>query len=320
MNTHFTEEQKKSARKSNLYDYLLYNHNDLFTKEGKSIRFNNDTSIVIKENYSGYINFATGETGNSIDFLVNYLDYTVNDAILSLIGYTIDHVPIYSPHTAILPNQIEDLPPEFPDALNGLYKHLYAYLINRGIHKDTIRMLIDNKLIYEDIHKNIVFINNIKDWGEIRGTNTYADKNCKKMRICPDYQDNGQKWCQYMNTCPKYRKSPFRGMIANARTDGFWYFKCCDKKDIQIVYICEASIDAISLYELHRKNHIDNSNAAYVSIGGASKQQTIERIKKGYHCIIAVDNDEAGNLCRTRNSDCESIIPIHKDWNDDLCT
>ena len=89
----------------------------------------------------------------------------------------------------------------------------------------------------------------------------------------------------------------------------------------ETVYVCESGIDAISLYELHRMDGHD-TNAWYASIGGVAKQKAIDRIKNKYffneNVIIAVDNDEAGEKCRTRNPDLKSIIPIHKDWNEDL--
>lgn len=59
-------------------------------------------------------------------------------------------------------------------------------------------------------------------------------------------------------------------------------------------YICEAPIDAISLYALHLKLGITEP-AEYISISGVSKNLTIQRaICEGYDCILAFDNDEAG--------------------------
>ena len=82
-------------------------------------------------------------------------------------------------------------------------------------------------------------------------------------------------------------------------------------------YVCEAAIDAISLYLIHRAQGMD-AYSAYVSIGGVSKQQTIDRIKCRIKAILAVDNDDAGKRCRDRNKELQFIIPHGKDWNDDL--
>lgn len=59
-------------------------------------------------------------------------------------------------------------------------------------------------------------------------------------------------------------------------------------------YICEAPIDAISLYALHQKMGVTEP-AEYIAISGVGKDMTIQRaICEGYDCILAFDNDEKG--------------------------
>ena len=153
----------------------------------------------------------------------------------------------------------------------------------RGIDYDTIDMLIEQNLLYEDTNHNCVFLNAVADWGEIRGTS----------------------------------QAPFHGMIKNNRPDGFWWFKYGDEKE-KAVFICESAIDAISLYEIYRLTN-QLFPAVFVSIGGVAKQQTIDRLKRAKKkIIIAVDNDDAGNQCRNRNDNTKSYIPRLKDWNEDL--
>ena len=84
------------------------------------------------------------------------------------------------------------------------------------------------------------------------------------------------------------------------------------------IYVCEAAIDAISLYVIHRAQKVKEV-AVYVSIGGVANQKTIDRlVRSGKKVVLAVDNDAAGQGCRDRNPMLESIIPKNKDWNDDL--
>jgi ABC-type uncharacterized transport system substrate-binding protein len=86
----------------------------------------------------------------------------------------------------------------------------------------------------------------------------------------------------------------------------------------ETAYVCEAAIDAVSLFLIHRQQG-KTDPAVYVSIGGAVNQQTIERIKRKVPSVLAVDNDPAGNECRTRrNPYIPTLLPIGKDWNDDL--
>lgn len=59
-------------------------------------------------------------------------------------------------------------------------------------------------------------------------------------------------------------------------------------------YICEAPIDAISLYSIHQKMGITEP-AEYISLSGAGKNTAIQRaICEGYDCILAMDNDVKG--------------------------
>ena len=279
---HFTTEQMQRARKTDLHEYLLRYHADSFKIDGVSIHPRDNGSLSIKRGYSGYMDFATGDKGNSVDFLVKYMNYELDQAVFSLCGESAT-VPTVQKTEA---PKIENLPPVFPDPVQGRYKNLYAYLLKRGISQETIQMLIDQKILYQEAdHNNMVFANKERDWGELRGT-----------------YDQGEK--------------SFHGVVANCRHDGFWWFQIGEGK-AEKVFICEAAIDAISLYEIHRKDNL-TGNHVYVSIGGVMKQPAIDRLKKKCHLIMAVDNDEAGSECRKRNAELESIIPNHKDWNEDL--
>lgn len=317
---YFTEQQMKQARKANLYEYLLEAHPDDFLIEGDSIRPKNNHSISIKRGYSGYKDFATEEKGNSVDFLCRHMHYPLISAVFALCGDNVETVteePRIQPDTEALRKWIEHAEPAFPEPTSGPYRQLYAYLMSRGISKETIDTLIEYELIYQDAHNNIVFMNEDKDWGERRGTNTYADARCIYRRDCESFNEDEHQWCTHMEVCEKYKKDAFRGMIANSRRDGFWSLQVCAAAP-EKVYVCEAAIDAISLYELHRLDGVQEK-ALYVSIGGTAKQPAIERLKQEYACVIlAVDNDGAGEACRNRNPDLKYIIPKGKDWNDDL--
>ena len=166
-----------------------------------------------------------------------------------------------------------------------MYKNLFAFLKNRSISTETIQKLVKQKLLYQEKSKNnIVFINMERDFAELRGTYTFGN--------------------------------PFHGIVTGSRHDGFWWFRT--SKHASKCYICEAAIDAISLYELH-KIQGKHEEAYYISIAGVTKQPAIDRLKKyKYKLVLAVDNDIAGQQCRARNSELEYILPVNKDWNEDL--
>lgn len=310
---HFTREQLQQARMTDLYDFLIKHHKIEFRMDGNSLHPIHNKSLSIKKGFHGFKDFATDEKGNSVDFLTRYLGYQLDEAVFALCG---EGNPCSCPMPIRQNPKIEKLPPQFPDPIQTTYKQLYAYLLSRGISTDTIQMLIDWKILYQDTHNNIIFANKERNWGERRGTNTYAEARCIHRNECPNFKKAEHGWCSCMKTCEGYKKDAFRGMIANSKADGFWWFQVGDNRSDK-VYICEASIDAISLYELHRLDGI-KENAVYVSIGGTAKQPAIDRLKKKKKVILAVDNDDAGEKCRKRNADLESIIPQRKDWNEDL--
>lgn len=281
MSQNVTAEQIQIARRTDLYAFLLKYHDSDFMHEKNSIRLKNNHSISIRRGYAGYRDFATSETGNSVDFLINYMGYGLVNAVQALTTDSIN--PALS--TAAQQPAVNNIPPQFPTPVDGRYKNLFAYLAGRGISTRTIQALVSRKIIYQEKNRNnIVFINFERDFAELHGTYTYGKS--------------------------------FHGVVPNCRHDGFWWFRT--SKSAGTAYICEAAIDAVSLYELHKLQG-NPEDAYYISIAGAAKQAAIDRLKNSKLVpVIAVDNDDAGQKCRDRNASLEYILPKNKDWNDDL--
>ena len=280
---HFTKSQMHSARKANLYDYLMRNHLSDCIKDGNSLRPKCNHSISIKQGYAGYKDFSSDETGNSVDFLVRYMGYDLDMAVIALSGQV---APVLIAGAERKKKSNIVVPVEFPKPLIGhRWKQLYAYLQARGISVDIINLLIQQKIIYQE-RNNIIFINRERDFDEARGTYTYGK--------------------------PYHR-------IYKGQADRFWWFKPWEGT-AECVYVCKAAIDAISLYQLHTSAK-ESQKAIYVSLGDVANQQTIDRLKRqpaGYKVVLAVDNDAAGEACRKRNNDLDYILPEGKDWNEDL--
>ena len=274
------KERAKAARHADLYAFLVKYHDSNFKHEGDSIRPKDNHSISIKKGYNGYKDFSNGETGNSIDYITRYMGYTFLDAVNALSGEPVPVQPV-----DVQQDGMGNVPVQFPEPVNGMYKNLFAFLKNRGIPAETIQMLVKQKILYQEKSKNnIVFINPERDFAELRGTYTFG--------------------------------KAFHGIVPNSRHDGFWWFRT--SRDASKCYICEAAIDAVSLYELHKMQG-SREEAYYISIAGAAKQAAIDRLKRSkYNLVLAVDNDDAGQQCRDRNPELEFILPISKDWNDDL--
>ncbi len=286
----------KAARRANLYDFLLRRHYGDVKKEGASLRLRDNPSVSIKRGYSGYTDFSTGDKGNSVDFLTNYLGYDFQEAVAALCtdmgvdatGQPGTDAPPPARTAAREPSQDAEKPFVLPDPEKGQYRQLFAYLgKQRCIPQGMTQQLIDWGLLYQEAgHANMVFVNPERTFAELRGTNSFK---------------------------------PFHQVMFSDPA-AFWWFKPQGPDSIATVaYVCEGAIDAVSLFLLRESAE----NALYCSIGGVANQQRIDRIKAGMgaagcQTIIAVDNDQAGEDCRQRNPECKSIIPTGKDWNEDL--
>lgn len=309
MGTPLTKDDIQIARRSDLFEFLMQNHAEDFLLEYGSLRMIDNHSICIKQGYSGYKDFATDETGNSIDFLIRHMGYEFTEAVRALVEMDYDTPPSPTPQKKVCLI--------CPPAKEGPYRQLYAYLTSRGIHRDTIDTLLHRKLLYQDQKNNLVFVNPERTWGECRGTNTFAERRCSLYKTCASFHRGDYDQCQRRNLCKSYKTLKYRGILQGSATDGYWYFTP-DSDEIDTFYVCESSIDAISLYEIHRLKHLPVNGTAYVSIGGVGKQKAIDELIYEGEVILAVDNDAAGDASRKKNHLLDYIIPVNKDWNEDL--
>ncbi len=280
----FTKDIIRSARKANLYTFLLHHHADKFLQEGHSLRLKTNHSISIREGYSGYTDFSTSETGNSIDFLEKYLDYSFFEAVDLLSRSTSDtstrrhfsRNETHPPPDAILS--------PLPARAAGFPDDAICYLQNRGIPAWLSKKLFMDDLLYmEKTTRNLVFLSRKKDFYELRGTvKGSCFHSCKKVEP---------------NRCWSFRSGPHPSHAM----------------------ICEAAIDALSLYVLRLMDGTEDGCTLYCGIAGVCNQKAIDRVRGYLPVTIATDNDEAGEQCRKRNPNDHFLIPKHKDWNDDLC-
>lgn len=267
-----TTEQIRTARKADLAGYLLRAHPDAVKQEGHWIRFKSRPGICMKAGLSGYKDYASLETGNSIDFLVRYMNYdfvTAVDCLLQSGANSCSRDP--SCRTVSFPQKASDT------------RAIRAYLSRRGFTEEILDKLIAENVLYQDARENVVFRNAAGDFFELRGT-----------RPGKPFHQCGKK-----------------------SSDCFWFFSP-DEHPVQAL-ICESAIDAVSLYLLHLDLGDEAAATyAYCGIAGVANQKAIERIQRWLPAVIAVDNDIAGQQCRTRNSHLPFLIPRNKDWNEDL--
>lgn len=158
-----------------------------------------------------------------------------------------------------------------------------SYLTSRGFTVEILNRLMGSNLLYQDVRGNAVFCSTDGDFFEARGTRP---------------------------------GKPFH-QCGKASPDCFWAF--APSRHLVRAYICESAIDAVSLYLLNLFSAKEEGNASlYCGIAGVANQKAIERIQSRLPAVLAVDNDAAGQQCRLRNRHLPNLVPINKDWNEDL--
>ena len=252
-------------------------------------------SVRISESKNVFYRNSTGECGSVIDFAMCFGGKSVSEAIKELsqgISDSDTEVKTIKQQPIKKAEKKEFILPE----KDKTYKNVYAYLIKtRGIDKEIVDFMITNKMLYQDKHKNCVFVSykkGIPKFACIRGTNTY-----KK----------------------------FIGDVAGS---DYSYGFFIPFEDTESLVITESVIDALSYMCL------DKRKADYLALAGVYKFEealTESRLEKYKEIIIALDNDKPGRktaleikklileLKVISSDNVKVIVPKNeKDWNDVL--
>ena len=168
-----TKEQIRLARNADLYSYLIRAHPDEFQKEGGSwLRMKREPGLCTKKGLGGYKNYSTLETGNSVDFLVNHMDYGFQQAVTCLVAGSIaPYGETPAIRQVVLPERVADS------------YAVRTYLSARGFTDEVIDQLMEQGLLYQDANRNAVFRSSAGDFYEARGTRAGKPfHQCGKMK------------------------------------------------------------------------------------------------------------------------------------------
>lgn len=281
-----TKTEKSAAKSVDLYEYLLKYHAEDFRMEsGGSLRPLRDgfKSISIKPHANWYHEFDGSKDKPTGDNIDFMTTFYGLPFQQAVAALVKDPSVVAVDSTPYVRKPVKiTLPTPDPYGQEMLQKYLHE---NRKIPTDTVFRLWEEGLIYQDTTANLVFVNREKTYYQVRSTYFLYE---------------GQK-----KILGSGRRKP----------DDFWYFLSGD--NVKTVYICEGAIDAISLYELNGRKQ-----GAYVSMGGVSNQQVVDRIlKSNRHIpILCVDNDIHGEKRREKNPEVAVMIPPepYLDWNEML--
>ena len=286
---HFTEEQKDRAAHVDLEEFLR-RRGETLLPSGQDKRMKNDHSITIRG--CRWFDHAVQNGGGAISFVQNYYGLSYPEAVSLLLGgeqgqaYPVARQKEKPPKPFALP----------PKADNA--RRVFAYLVqHRNLAPSVVRYFLNHQLLYEDArHHNCVFVGTdaqgVPRHAHLRSTNSRG----KAFRLNVEGSD------------PRYS---FRHM----GTDG-------------TLLVFEAPIDLLSHVTLHPGNWSDHS---YVACCGTSVQPVLtalEQMPQPDTVYLCLDNDAAGHAASERMAGeiaqrfdvtTERLLPVRKDWNEDLC-
>lgn len=284
---HFTDEQKEIARQTDIAD-LLRRQGETLKRSGSELEWRDGSQkVTVRGNL--WFHQYDREGGDAIDFVRKYYNKSYPEAMEYLLGGCGGSLTVSSP--------VQRKPPKpfvLPEK-NENMRRVFAYLLNcRGIDRDVLYAFTHKGMIYEsaDYH-NAVFIGFDQD-----GLPRHAHKRGSGSESTYKGNQDG--------SLPEY---------------SFHWHGTSDK-----LYLFEAPIDMLSLISMRKVGWRNHSYAAACGVSDQVLWQMMKdnpKIQKVYLCL---DSDEPGQAAAKRISDKlftkgiqhEILVPIHKDWNEDL--
>ena len=283
---HFTKEQRKQARRTNLA-YFLIGQGEKVRKSGSEYEWLDGSQKVTIRGHLWYHQYEQ-KGGDAVDFVCRFYNKDYAEAVEMLLnncdGQIITSPPIEKSHKPF------QLPPR-NDRMSRVFSYL---LLTRGIDKDVLFEFVRKKMIYESAYyHNAVFVgydlNGILRHAHKRGTVT---------------------------------SNSYKGNVAGSQPEfSFHWHGTSDK-----IFLFEAPIDMLSFISMHKENWKNHSYAASCSVSDRVLFQCLNDNTNIKNVFLCFDNDEAGQTANKRianklnklNIQNEILIPTHKDWNEDI--
>lgn len=285
---HFTDQQKAQARQTDLVS-LLQSQGEELKRSGSEYEWQDGSAKVTIRGNLWYHQYDQ-EGGDAISFVRRFYEKDYPQALEFLLGGevgTLINSPPIEKQKAV---KTFELPKR-----NATMNRVYAYLlIRRGIDKDVLNAFVGEKMIYEsEKYHNAVFVGYDKEGNakhaSLRGTGS---------------------------------KSAYKGNAPGSTPEYSFHWPGKNEN----LYLFEAPIDLLSYITLNKYDWRKNSYAACCGVGERVLFQMLAdhpNINKVHLCL---DNDEAGrtatrriqNKLQARGIQPEILVPIHKDWNEDI--
>lgn len=283
---HFTKEQREQARQTDLANFLI-NQGEKVKKSGSEYEWLDGSQKVTIRGYLWYHQYEQ-KGGDAIDFVRRFYNKDYAEAVEMLLngngGQIIISLPIEKEYTPFT------LPPRY-DRMSRVFSYL---LLTRGIDKDVLYEFVRKEMLYEsaDFH-NAVFVG---------------------------YDSSGKP--RHAHKRGTVTSNPYKGNVAGSQPEYSFHFNGTSEK----LFLFEAPIDMLSYISMHKKNWQEHSYAASCSVSDRVLFQCLKDNPNIKNVFLCFDNDEAGQTANKRIADklnsmnikSEILIPIHKDWNEDL--
>ena len=283
---HFTKEQREQARRTDLASFLV-SQGEKVKRSGSEYEWLDGSQKVTIRGHLWYHQYEQ-KGGDAIDFVRRFYNKDYAETVEMLLNGSGGQI-INSPPIEIRYKNFEL--PQKNDRMSRLFSYL---LLTRGIDKDVLYEFVRRKMIYEsaDYH-SALFVG---------------------------YDTNGKP--RHAHKRGTVTSNPYKGNVAGSQPE--FSFHWHGKSDR--FYLFEAPIDMLSFISMHKENWKSHSYGASCSVSNRVLFQCLKdnpNIKNVYLCF---DNDQAGQLANKRiaeklnkmNIQNEILIPIHKDWNEDL--
>ncbi|MDO4831704.1 MAG: DUF3991 and toprim domain-containing protein [Clostridia bacterium] len=282
----FTKEQREQARRTDLANFLI-SQGEKVKKSGSEYEWLDGSQKVTIRGHLWYHQYEQ-KGGDAVDFVRRFYNKDYAEAVEMLLNN--GGGQIVNLQTTEREQKPFILPPR-NDRMSRVFSYL---LLTRGIDKDALFEFVRKKMIYESAYyHNAVFVG---------------------------YDSSGKP--RHAHKRGTVTSNSYKGNVAGSQPEfSFHWHGTSDK-----MFLFEAPIDMLSYISMHKENWQEHSYAASCSVSDRVLFQCLKDNPNIKNVFLCFDNDEAGQIANKRIADklnsmnikSEILIPIHKDWNEDI--
>ena len=285
---HFTEQQKTQARQTDIAELLRSQGETLKRSGSESEWMDGGQKVTIRGNLWYHQYEQVG--GDAVDFVRRFYNKSYPEAMEYLLGGS-------GGTLAVSPSVQKEEKPFVLPPKNDNMRRVFAYLLNRrGIDREVLYAFVHKGMIYEsaDYH-NAVFVG---------------------------FDSNGKP--KHAHKRGTGSESSYKGNVSGSHPE--FSFHWSGQSDT--LYLFEAPIDMLSFISMQKEGWRQHSYAASCSVSDRVLFQMLKDNPNIRQVVLCLDSDEPGQTAAKRIADklfvqgtaSEILVPVHKDWNEDLLT